>query len=109
MNLESALILPRVSEDPRVEHGVHVRAVGVVLLEVLLVHVAPAHVVGTLEHFVAVEILVRRFREDGRSLARWSTLALLVHYQSHVSIISNFTVGTKLISNKVLRNSLRVR
>lgn len=62
IHLESALVLPRIDEDARVELRVHKGSIRILSLEICFVH-SRSEGDCLVEHVVTMEVLVCRLRE----------------------------------------------
>ena len=101
-SITSALVLPWVHEDTWVELSVHKGDVGVLSLEIRLVH-SLSELPSFHENIIAMEVLIRRLREI--ILIKPSRiLADLILNHSIVKFIGCATIGSKIITNQILRS-----
>ena len=98
--LSSALVLPWIHEDAGVELSVYIGGVGVLSLEIGLIHSLSEHPCF-MEYIITVKVLIGRLREVILIQSR-RVLAHLVLDHSIVEVICGATICPELIANPVL-------
>lgn len=96
----SALILPRIDKDTRIELGIYKCGVWILFLEICLVHPS-AETNSFVEHFLTMEILISCLREI-ILIQPSRTHTHLIHDHPIVVVIGFSTVGSELITDWIL-------
>ena len=99
-SVSSALVLPRIDEDARVELSVYEGSVWVLRLEIRFVESLP-ELTSFVENIITVEVLICGLREIVCVQAR-RVLAHLILDHSVVKVVCISTVSPQIVANKVL-------
>jgi hypothetical protein len=111
--IDSALVLPRVGKNARIEHGIYVCAIDVCFLEILSILVFE-QMLSFKEHFFPVEILVSRLgeatglrdgvgRRQAHAVCQQLTIELVSFFPAHSEIVANEVGGHSLGIGKTAR------
>jgi len=106
----SALVLPWVSEDTRIEHGVYICIIDIIFLKVLSIFSNCSKCLSLHEHLLSMEVLISCLRELRN---RWGSIRLSNRYSIHqhfsIVLICFLSATSESNTYQIVRNPLCVR